>query len=163
MAPEHLARGVVAVEHRIELAVDEGTQRAAVLAELGAALLERGQHALAVVEHELARRALHLRGGGGGGRRAVLREQQGRGGGQQGRCDHEGDQVALHGVVSVGDGVSLFSDGLSGVSLSCVCCSFCAAGSLPAAAPEAAPALGAPPPNMYLPTIWIRSTAGVVN
>src|SRR5690606_28664542 len=133
MAAQHLARGVVAVEGGVELVGDEGLELAVVGLELGTAAFQRGQDALAVLEHDLAGR-FFLRGGDAGQ--------------QHQRGEHDGEHLAgngpdgngadLHGNHSVGGGV----DSLSVASV---------------------PDLSSPPPlNMYLPTIWIRSTAGAV-
>src|SRR5690606_10169098 len=80
----------------------------------------------------------------GGGRGAGLRLHGGRGRRGQGQGKHEGKGAGEgHSVGSVGDGVS-------------------PAASDPAGAGAAAPPSSPPPLNMYLPTIWIRSTAGWV-
>src|SRR5690606_37891190 len=123
----------------VELAGDEGLQLAAVGGELGAARLQRRQQALGVVEHQLARRS----GLGGGGRGGLgLRGGRERRHGEQGGSEREGRQGTGHSVGSVGDGVGRASG---------------------AAAPGAGAAPSSPAPlNMYLPTIWIRSTAGWV-
>src|SRR5690606_5639130 len=93
--------------------------------------------ALAVVEHQLAGRGhAHGRVGLRGG----LDRRQARDRGQQRAGDEEGDELAGHGWgASVGEG---------GVA---------------PASPGAAAALSPPPLNMYLPTIWMMSTDGVVN
>src|SRR5690606_15305221 len=134
------------VEHLVEFAGDEGLQLAAVGGELGAARLQRGQQALAVVEHELAGRfALRGRGGGLGGL-GLRAGREGRGG-KQGRSQQEGDQGTVHSLGSVGDGVASAGGSWKEVS-----------GAGVPAAPPSSPG----PLNMYLPTIWIRSTAGWV-
>src|SRR5690606_19301834 len=115
------AGGVGAVEAGVELAGDEGLQRAAVLAELVAPGLERRQDAFAVLEHQLAR--------GGFLRAGERRQQRGREQQQDGKGLADG-HGGLHGGHSPAGAV--------------------ASSSLP------------PPLNMYLPTICIRSTAGVV-
>src|SRR3546814_9972549 len=77
-------------------------------------------------------------GWGGGVDRGQARHR-----GQQRAGDEEGNKLAVHGWgVSVGEGG-------------------CGAAS-PASAGAAA-ALSPPPLSMYLPTIWMMSTAGVVN
>src|SRR5690606_24679836 len=128
VAAQHLARGVVAVEGSVELVGDEGLELGVVGLELGAAAFQRGQDALAVLEHDLAGRRF-LRSGDAG-------HQYERG---ERKGEHPGGNGAdLHGNHSVGGGV----DSLSVVAV---------------------PGLSSPPPlNMYLPTIWIRSTAGAV-
>ena len=136
MPAQHLPRGVVAVEHGVELAGHEALQRGAVAGELGAPRFQRLQHAAGVLQHHLAGRALRAGGGGRGGGR--LGEGQRRGGGEQGRGQGHGEggtaDAERHGVLP--------SSG---------------------AGEGAGAALSPPPLNMYLPTIWIRSTAGVVN
>jgi hypothetical protein len=52
---EHLAGGVITVEDRAELGVDELLQGSSVPGELRAPAFERAQHAPGVVQHELAR------------------------------------------------------------------------------------------------------------
>src|SRR5690606_20468308 len=120
----------------LELAADELLQRGAVAAELGAARFDGLEHAAGVVEHQLAGRALHGRGRGGRG--LGLGERQRGGGGEQARSQRQDQGVAGeaggHGVVPS-----------------------------PVAGGGAGAALSPPPLNMYLPTICIRSTAGVVN
>ena len=103
---------------------------------LGPALLQRGQDAVAAGQHELAGRALRGRGG-----RAGLGEGHGRHRGGERRGEGEGKEADLHAA------------GLHGLVPVCG-----------AAAPEASDASGdlPPPLNMYLPTSWIRSTAGWV-
>src|SRR3546814_4980073 len=94
----------------------------------------------AVVEHQLAGRG---RACGRSGLRGGVDRGQARHRGQQRAGDEEGNELAVHGWgVSVGEGG-------------------CGAAS-PASAGAAA-ALSPPPLNMYLPTIWMMSTAGVVN
>src|SRR3546814_9675029 len=101
---------------------------------------QRRQDAFAVVEHQLAGRG---RACGRSGLRGGVDRGQARHRGQQRAGDEEGNKLAVHGWgVSVGEGG-------------------CGAAS-PASAGAAA-ALSPPPLNMYLPTIWMMSTAGVVH
>src|SRR5690606_19941036 len=137
----HLARSVVAVEHGVELAADETLQRGAVAAELVTARVQGFQHAPGVREHQSAGRTPHLgrRGGHGG----CLRLPRVSPGSAQAGGRRQGKEVAGGAELGV-----VPSSGAGGAAAGC-------------ATPGAA--LLPPPLNMYLPTICIRSTAGVVN
>src|SRR5690606_27114551 len=130
---EHEAGGVLAVEAGAQLALDEAAQGGRVLLELGATLLQGAEHAGAGVDHLLA-------GGGSGG--GLLGLGVAGGGRQQRQGQGEGEDQGLHGLASVGDGCSS-ADGVDS--------------SLEGSAPPPSA-----PPNMYLPTSWIRSMAGWV-
>ena len=104
-------------------------------------VLDNSQRVLTTLEQrrpEFTKSRVALRQDGCHGlRRRCNRDGRGRGDDQG---DGEGNKRALHGVGSVGGGVA------------------------PVLGVVSEPAAGLlPPPNMYLPTIWIRSTAGVVN
>src|SRR5690606_2874713 len=104
MAAQHQARGVVAVEHLLELRADEGAKLAAVGGELGPALLQGRQDAAEVVLHQLARAA----GLCGGGLRGRSGQHGGGRGNQQGGGDRGHQQGAdgngIHGVTPWGAG-----------------------------------------------------------
>src|SRR5690606_19381241 len=90
--------------------------------------------------HQLAGRG-GLGGIGRGGLRGGLDRGQARHRGQQRAGDEEGGELAVHGwASSVGEGVWV-----------------------PSPASGVAAALSPPALNMYLPTIWMMSTEGVVN
>ena len=90
MHTQDQARGVVAVEHAVEFAVDELLQRGRVFAEFGAALFQCAQDAGTAVQHQLAGRTLCSRRGGGG--LGGLCAGQQRRACQQGRGDEQGKQ-----------------------------------------------------------------------
>src|SRR5690606_25605590 len=104
VAAQHLARGVVAVEVGIELPGDERLELGVVGLEFGATAFQRGQDALAVLEHDLAGRVF-LRGGDAG-QQDERRERDGQHPGGNGL---DGNGADLHDNHSVGAGVHTYS------------------------------------------------------
>ncbi len=113
-------------------AVEVGAQRAIDVAAQGGRILAELGASLLQGGQDLVAGGDDLRAGIGGGGRRGLR-QRGRGG-QQRHAEGEGEaqEQGFHGLASVGVGA------------------------------VAGAGVGAPPPNMYLPASWIRSTAGWV-